>query len=61
MLLRVKPKKADGLITTPVLAQFGPGVESRLLTRSGQIFNMFLVQDSARIGLFHLWAVLLLD
>lgn len=41
MLLRGIPKKTDGLITMPVLAQFGPGVETRLPTCSGQIFNMF--------------------
>lgn len=41
MLLRSKPKKADGLISMPVFAQFGPGVETRLPTCSGQILNMF--------------------
>lgn len=33
--------KADELIRMPVLAQFGPGVETRLPTCSGQILNMF--------------------
>ena len=45
MLLRGKPKKADGLISMLVFAQFGPGVETRLPTYSGQTLNIFPVPD----------------
>lgn len=40
-MIRGRPNEAGGLITFPVLSQFGPGVKSRLPTSSGPILNMF--------------------
>lgn len=46
----VNQRKKDEVITLPVLAQFGPGVETRLLTYSGQICNVLSGPD-----LLHDW------
>lgn len=37
----VNLRRKDEAVTTPVLVQFVPGVETRLLTCSGQICNRF--------------------